>query len=76
MKNHNKYIISVFATGFLTLIILSVLLFWTRKVCQAIIVEDLIVDKEGIIKIQPSGLLPQLDKDPCVVAKSSIVIPI
>ena len=72
MKFANKYIIKVLATGFVVLIILSILLFWARKMCQSIFYEDLVVGHTAQVKIQPSGLLPELDNSPDVVTKSSI----
>jgi len=72
MKFLNKYVIKVLATGFVALVVLSILLFWARKTCQAIFYEKLVVGKTAQVKIQPSGLLPELDNAPEVVTKSSI----
>jgi ribosomal protein L32 len=72
MKFMNKYVIKVLATGFAALVVLSILLFWARKTCQALFYENLVVGKTAQVKIQPSGLLPELDNAPEVVIKSSI----
>lgn len=69
MKPSHKYIINVIATGFVTLAILSILLFWARrKVCQTFFYGKL----TGEVKLQPSGLVPEADSDPNVVTQSSI----
>ena len=70
MKSANKYIGNVLAVGFVTLTILSTLLFWARKTCQAIFYESVSAGER--VEIQPSGLLPELDSDPNVVFQSSI----
>ncbi|MCK5225224.1 MAG: hypothetical protein KAQ89_00755 [Planctomycetes bacterium] len=73
MKFANKYIIKVLATGFVVLVILSILLFWARKTCQSIFYNNLlVVGEKARVKVQPSGLLPELDNSPEVVRKSSI----
>ena len=73
MKRSNNYIINVLAVGFFTLVLLSVLLFWGRKLIQGWTYEALIVGKEdSSIKIQPSGLLSQLDAEPNLVSQSYV----
>ncbi len=72
MKSTNKYVVKVLATGFVTLVVLSILLFWARKTCQAVFYGNLVGGKMAQVKIQPSGLLPELDNAPEVIMKSSI----
>jgi hypothetical protein len=72
MKFLNKYVIKVLATGFVVLIVLSILLFWARKTCQAIFYETALEGKTAQVHIQPSGLLPELDNASEIVRKSSI----
>ncbi|HEG44160.1 MAG TPA: hypothetical protein ENH94_08950 [Phycisphaerales bacterium] len=72
MKVVNNYAIKVIATGFIVLVIVSVLLFWARKICQVGFYEKMVARKMVRIDIQPSGLLPELDDGPEVVVKSSI----
>ena len=72
MKSSNKYIIKVLTTGFVTLTLISILLFWARKACQAVFYETLVVGNIGQVAIQPSGLLPELDKNPDVVVQSYV----
>jgi len=66
MKSRFKYIIGVLATGFVCLVMLSVLLFWGRKWCQGIFYDEITAihrDNSAIsqIIIRPSGLTPDLD---------------
>ena len=73
MKRSENYIINVLAVGFFTLVLLSVLLFWGRKLIQGWTFEERIVGKDGTsIIVKPSGLLPQLDTDPNVVKQSFV----
>jgi hypothetical protein len=72
MKAANKYVISILATGFVVLTLLSIGLFWGRKTCQAVMYEELIVGRCGKVMISPSGLVPELDDDPNAVRKSRI----
>ena len=73
MKKSGNYIINVLAAGFLTLALLSVLLFWSRKVIQSWMYE---LQGNDTIKIQPSGLLPRLDSEPNVVEQSYVAVSI
>jgi hypothetical protein len=72
MKSTNKYIVDVLAVGFMTLVILSVLLFWCRKFCREVFYE-VPAAGTGYIQIQPSGLVPKLDSDPNVVVSPSYI---
>ena len=71
MKSANKYTVKVLATGFVTLLILSVVLFWARKACQIFFFVEMVRSK-GYMAIQPSGLTTDLDSGSDVRAQSSI----
>jgi hypothetical protein len=72
MKAANKHAINILATGLIVLTLLSIALFWARKVCQAFMYEELVVYRSGKVIISPSGLVPELDNDPNAVRKSRI----
>lgn len=72
MKSEHKYIVNILVTGFVILTILSVLFFWARKTCQAIFYENLVVGRARQIRIQPSGLFPDLDNGPNDIIQSYI----
>jgi hypothetical protein len=72
MKSGFKYVTGVLATGFVCLVLLSVLLFWGRQWCQKIFYENVISRGEAIIEIKPSGLTPDLDSNPDLTRQSII----
>ncbi len=75
MKSTNKHVINVLATGFVTLTIMSIALFWCRELCRGVFYKNLresTAAKIGQVKIRPIGLMPQLDNDPNVYVQSSI----
>ncbi len=72
MKSANKYIVNVTTVGLISLIILSVVLFWCRKLCQGILFGDVLKQPIANVLITPSSLVPELDSGPDVVEKSSI----
>ena len=67
-----NYPVKVFATGFIVLVFLSLLLFQIRKSCEA----SLSVrqrDDAQVITREPSGLVPdEFENDPNVVNHSSV----
>ena len=54
-KNH---ICKILCLGLMSLVLLSVLLFWARKVCQIITYEALVFGHQTSIEISPVGLYP------------------
>lgn len=72
MKSANKYIVSILTVGFISLVILSTLLFWGREVCQAFLYTKILKRPIGFVTITPSSLVPELDSDPNVVRKSRV----
>lgn len=72
MKLANKYFVNVLSVGFVTLVTLSVLLFWGREACQAFLYSDILDKPLGYVDISPIALTPDLDSDPNVVQKSHI----
>jgi hypothetical protein len=49
------------ATGFIVLVLLAILFFWGRYLCDGLLVEKM----PGSVKISPSGLLPiEIENDP------------
>jgi len=67
--NHS---VTVLATGFVVLLLLSLPLFWGRYLCETILIN--IMPRDCVrISIQPSGLVPpELENDPNVVRHSEV----
>ncbi len=73
MKPLGKYTTTVVTTGFLVLLIMSILIFWLLKTGQAAFYEELVVDRTGKMSISPSGVLPrEIELEPNVVKQSEI----
>ncbi len=65
MKKRNRKF-NLVITGLMTLIILSLGLFWARKICQATLTTASIVETPEHVKItvKLNGFIPEFDKDP------------
>ncbi len=67
-----NYPVKVFATGFIVLVLLSLLLFWIRFACEASLSVSL-AQEAKYVSITPSGLVPpELENDPNVVNHSAV----
>ncbi|MCH7559492.1 MAG: hypothetical protein IIB56_18850 [Planctomycetes bacterium] len=67
-----NYPVKVFVTGFIVLVLLSLLLFWIRFACEAWLFEIMPRGARSV-SISPSGLVPpELENDPNVVSHSSV----
>ena len=72
MKSVPHSIAQVLAVGFIVLLFMSLLLFWTRFLCETLLSERMPGEAQGI-GIQPSGLVPpELEEDPNVVYPSFV----
>jgi len=72
MKLKISYPVRIFATGFVVLMLLSILLFWLRFVCETSLSSRMSY-VAGIVSIRPSGLVPsKLEDDPNVVSHSKV----
>lgn len=73
MKSSAKYTSKVLTTGFVVLLIMSILIFWLLKISQAAFYEELVVGRTGKMSISPSGVLPkEIELEPDVVKQSEI----
>ena len=72
MKPSSKYLVNVLVIGFVTLLLVSIPLFWVRKICQSIFYENLVVGREGKIEISPSGIVPEEIENDHVIQHSKI----
>jgi hypothetical protein len=71
MKSSIKYLIKVFATGFIVLTLLCLLLFWVRWLCEAKRLNILTNFEATRVELKPSGIFPdEIENDPCVVSHS------
>lgn len=74
MKLLTKYILKVFATGFIILVLFSLLLFWGRELSSGILRASMCYNNKEI-KIRPSGLVPiNIERGPNVVEASYAVV--
>ena len=72
MKSLINRAVSVFATGFIVLVLMSLPLFWIRFACQTSLHGRMSDDAKGV-RIEPSGLVPpELENDPNVVSHSYV----
>lgn len=72
MKSLINYPVKVFATGFIVLVLLSLPLFYIRKICEGFLLEGMPQDVRKVV-ISPSGLVPdEYEKDPNVVIHSIV----
>lgn len=72
MKHLTNNPVKVFATGFIVLVLLSLLLFFIRFTCEASLLEGMPQDVRTVV-ISPSGLVPdEYEKDPNVVRHSYV----
>jgi len=70
MKSSRKYIVSVLVTGVLTMLFVSVSLFWIRWFPQVIFLGS--IEKYTRAELEPSGLVPdEFENDPNVVMSST-----
>ena len=71
MKSSSNYIINVLAAGFLSLLFVSVPLFWAGKLCQGMLyaVEW---HYQKSVEVRPSGFLPEIDSEPNTVSHSAV----
>lgn len=73
MKSSAQYTTKVLTTGFVVLMIMSILMFWLLKIGQATFYEALVVGRTGRLDISPSGLLPaEVESEPNIVIQSNI----
>jgi len=71
MNLSRKYILKAVTTGFITLTLLSIALFWARYSCESALRANMVV---APVQITPSGMLPdEIESDPNVKLHSSIV---
>jgi len=72
MKSPTSYLIKVFATGFMVMVLISLPLFWARQRCKRALVSKLAGEAEYVF-IEPSGLVrPEIENDPNVVQHSRV----
>ena len=72
MKSRMKHSITVLATGFVVLLLLSLPLFWARWFCD-ITLGEIMPHDFRYVRIRPSGLVPpELENDPNVVHHSEV----
>jgi hypothetical protein len=73
MKSSTKYATKVVTTGFVVLLLTSILIFWALKTGQAAFYEELVIDRTGKMSISPSGVLPkEIESEPNVVKQSEL----
>ena len=69
MKSLINRAVSVLATGFIVLVLLSLPLFWARWLCDFTLVNWM----PSVVRVAPSGLVPpELENDPNVVSHSYV----
>jgi len=72
MKPLINYPVKVFAAGFIVLVLLSLPLFYIRKICEMSLLEGMPQEVRKVV-ISPSGLVPdEYEKDPNVVIHSQV----
>lgn len=71
MRNGTQYLVKVIAVGVITLISVSVLLAWPRKLCDNGLQVIPLAEGPATV-IQPSGLTGELDRDPKVDRMSAV----
>jgi len=69
MRNSDNYIIKVIATGLVTLILVTIVISWPRKLCDNGLALVSLHHGKGLV-MRPSGLVPELDNDSEVVSQS------
>ena len=72
MKLSTNHIVRVLATGFVVLILLSILLFWIGFLCNVSLFEFMPNEIKSVT-IEPSGLLPDnIENDPNIERRSRV----
>ncbi len=72
MKSLINNPVKVFATGFIVLVLLSLPLFFIRKICEASLLDGMLREVKSV-SINPSGLVPdEYENDPNVAIHSQV----
>ena len=73
MKASANNFVKVITTGFVVLMLMSLLLFWLRWLCELNLIVDILPSSAKEVRLEPSGLVPEeIENDPNVEMHSYV----